>query len=74
MRENSNSGSIPFRNAYLQSLINVIEVDDTQIPIKGSETCSKVPAWPAGTGPIRVRGLITEWRAIRNKTANFLCN
>jgi len=37
MRENFTSGSIPFRKAYLQSLIEVIEVDDTQIRIKGSK-------------------------------------
>ena len=37
MRENFTSGSIPFREAYLQSLIHVIEVDDSQIRIKGSK-------------------------------------
>ena len=37
MRENLTSGSIPFRKAYLQSLIDVIEVDDAQIRIKGSK-------------------------------------
>jgi len=36
-RENFTSGSIPFRKAYLQSLIDVIEVDDAQIRIKGSK-------------------------------------
>jgi site-specific DNA recombinase len=35
MRENITSGSIPLRKAYLQSLIEVIEVDDAQIRIKG---------------------------------------
>ena len=35
MRENFTTGSIPFRKAYLQSLIDVIEVDDHQIRIKG---------------------------------------
>jgi hypothetical protein len=28
MRENFSTGSVPFRKAYLQSLIDVIEVDD----------------------------------------------
>jgi len=36
MRENLAAGSIPFRKAYLQSLIEVIEVDDTHIWIEGS--------------------------------------
>jgi site-specific DNA recombinase len=37
MRENLTTGSIPFRKAYLRTLIDVIEVDDTRIRIKGSK-------------------------------------
>ncbi|MBI5908714.1 MAG: hypothetical protein HY848_01980 [Betaproteobacteria bacterium] len=37
MRENFSTGSSPFRKAYLQSLIDVIEVDDSRIRIKGSK-------------------------------------
>ena len=37
MRENFTAGSVPFRKAYLQSLIDVVEVDDHQIRIKGSK-------------------------------------
>jgi hypothetical protein len=37
MREKFTSGSVPFRKAYLQSLIDVVEVDDHQIRIKGSK-------------------------------------
>jgi site-specific DNA recombinase len=37
MRENFSTGSVPFRKAYLRSLIDVIEVDDHQIRIKGSK-------------------------------------
>jgi hypothetical protein len=33
MREHLTTGSIPFRKAYLQSLIEVIEFDDAQIRI-----------------------------------------
>ena len=32
MRENFTIGSVPFRKAYLQSLIDVIEVDDHRDP------------------------------------------
>ncbi len=55
MRENFTSGLIPFRKAYLQSLIDVIEVDDTQIRIKGSKDVLEERSLPAGTGRIRVR-------------------
>ena len=37
MREKFTTGSVPFRKAYLQSLIDVVEVDDHQIRIKGSK-------------------------------------
>src|SRR6516164_7015278 len=37
MREHLTSGSVPFRKAYLRSLIDVIEVDDGQVRIKGSK-------------------------------------
>jgi FtsP/CotA-like multicopper oxidase with cupredoxin domain len=35
MREKFTTGSVPFRKAYLQSLVDVIEVDDHRIRIKG---------------------------------------
>jgi hypothetical protein len=38
-----------------QSLIDVIDVDDAQIRIKGAKTCSNKLSWPAGMGPFRVR-------------------
>ena len=37
MREKFTAGSVPFRKAYLQSLIKVVEVDDHRIRIKGSK-------------------------------------
>lgn len=55
MRENLTTGSVPFRKAYLQSLVDVIEVDDAQIRIKGAKTCSNARSWPAELGPSRVR-------------------
>jgi site-specific DNA recombinase len=37
MREHFTTGSIPFRKAYMQSLVELIEVDDKQIRIRGSK-------------------------------------
>ena len=37
MRENFSIGSVPFRKAYLQALIDVIEVDDHRVRIKGKQ-------------------------------------
>jgi len=40
-------GSASFRKAHTRSVVDLIEVDDTRIRIKGSGTCSKRPFWPA---------------------------
>jgi hypothetical protein len=53
MRDHFTSGSIPFRKAYLQSLIDVIEVDDGQIRIKGNrDVLEQAVANPRTVGPI----------------------
>jgi site-specific DNA recombinase len=65
MRENLTSGSVPFRKAYLQSLIEVIEVDDHQVRIKGSKDVLEravVTGLGGGTGS----QMSTGWRAARN--------
>lgn len=36
MREKFSTGSVPFGKAYLKPLIDVVEVDDTKIRVKGS--------------------------------------
>jgi DNA invertase Pin-like site-specific DNA recombinase len=71
MREKFTSGSVPFRKAYLQSLIDVVEVDDHQIRIKGSKEvleravlANQVPGVPGSQ-------MSTRWRASPNKTANM---
>jgi hypothetical protein len=37
VRENFSTGSVPFRKAYLQALIDDIEVDDDIVRIRGSK-------------------------------------
>jgi hypothetical protein len=48
MREILTSGSLPFRNAYLRSLIDVIPVDDAQFGSWAARMCSKGPSWLVG--------------------------
>jgi site-specific DNA recombinase len=62
MRENFTSGSIPFRKAYLRSLIDVIEVDDAQIRIKGSKDVLERAVLASRTGTIPGSQMSTEWR------------
>jgi site-specific DNA recombinase len=55
MRENFTIGSVPFRKGYLQSLIDVIEVNDAQIRIKGSKDVLERAVLAGGTGSVEVR-------------------
>lgn len=55
MREDLTTRSTPFRKAYLRSLIDLIEVDDAHVRVKGSKGCTG----KGGSGPrlwLRIRG------------------
>ena len=66
MRENFASGSIPFRKAYLHALIDRIEVDDTQIRIKGSKDLLEKAVLAGQTGSMPSSQMSTRWRARRD--------
>jgi site-specific DNA recombinase len=61
MRENFTTGSIPFRKAYLQSLINVIEVDDTTIRIRGSKDVLEKAVLASRNGTVPGSQMSTGW-------------
>jgi site-specific DNA recombinase len=70
MRENITSGNIPFRKAYIQAVVDWIELDDHAVRISGDKaTLEQVIAGHASTGA-GVRSFVRKWRAIRNKTTN----
>lgn len=69
MRENFTTGSVPFRKAYLQSLIDVIEVDDEQIRIKGSKDVLERAVLASGTGSVGGSQMSTRWRARRDSNS-----
>ena len=62
MRENLTNGSIPFRKAYLRTLIDVIEVDDKQIRIKGSKDWNRTAVLASRPGTEPRSQISTEWR------------
>jgi site-specific DNA recombinase len=62
MRENLTDGSIPFRKAYLRSLVDVIEVDDTQIRIRGSKDELERAILASRTAAESRSQMSTEWR------------
>jgi site-specific DNA recombinase len=65
MRENFSTGSVPFRKAYLQALINVIEVDDHHVRIKGSKDLLEKAVLASQNGPSGCSRMSTRWRARR---------
>jgi hypothetical protein len=70
MCESLTTGSTPFRKAYLRSLIDVVEVDDAQVRIKGSKDVLERAVLASGPGAELHSQMSTKWRAGQNKTAN----
>lgn len=70
MRENIQSGDISFRGAYIQSVADRIEIDDTVIRIIGDKsTLEQALAGRAVSGG--VRRSVPKWRARRDSNS---CN
>ena len=64
MRENLTTGEIPFRKAYLDSLIDRVEVDDHAVRIVGRKDVLK-QAVLSKSGPIPgVRSFVRKWRSL----------
>jgi site-specific DNA recombinase len=66
IREKFTTGSVPFKKAYLQSIIGVVEVGDHQIRVKGSKDVLE-RAVLAGQAPGESGSqMSTRWRARRD--------
>ena len=63
MQQHFTTGSVPFRKAFLQSLITAIEVDDTQIRIRGSKDMLEKAVLASQNGPVACSQMSTRWRA-----------
>ena len=66
MRENITSGEIPFRKAYIQSVVDRIEVDDRVIRILGSKATLEQASAGRAVGSAGVRSFERKWRARRD--------
>jgi hypothetical protein len=63
MRKNVTTGEIPFRKAWLQAIVDRIEIDDDVIPIVGDKAnLEAVIAACGATATAGVRGSIRKWR------------
>ena len=65
MRENFSTGSVPFRKAYLQALIDSIEVHDDVVRIRGSKDVLEKAIFASQNGA-SCSQMSTNWRARRD--------
>jgi site-specific DNA recombinase len=71
MREKLTTGEVPFQKAYLGSIVDRIEVDDTMIRIVGRKDVLE-QAVLANGGPVpRVRSFVRRWRSLRESNPSF---
>ena len=66
MRENVASGAIPFRKAYIQSVVDRIEVDDGVIRIVGDKATPEQAVAGRAMASGGVRRRVPKWRARRD--------
>jgi len=71
MRGTLTDGSIAFRKAYLQSVIDVIEVDDNVIRIKGDKDLLEKAILARRTGTDRGSHMSTKWRSLGESNPCF---
>ena len=62
MREKLSSGEIPFRKAYIRSIVDRIEVDDRCIRILGRKDVLEQAVLANGAPLHRVRTFVPKWR------------
>ena len=63
MRDNVTSGNVPFRKAYIQSVVDRIEVDDEVVRIVGDKSTLEQAVAGRAMASGSVRRCIPKWRA-----------
>ena len=71
MREKFTIGSVPFRKAYLQSLIDTVELDDHHVRIRGSKEVLERAVLAEQTASEPGSQMSTRWRALRDSNPCF---
>jgi site-specific DNA recombinase len=71
MREKLTTGEIPFRKAYLGSIVDRLEVDDAEIRIVGrKDVLEQAVLANGGTVPV-VRSFVRKWRPVGESNPCF---
>lgn len=63
MRKNVLEGETPFRRAYIRSIVDEVQVDDTEIRIVGRKTVLERLVMAGGAAPAGVPSFVRKWRA-----------
>ena len=71
MRENLTTGEIPFRKAYLGSLVDRVEVDDHTVRIVGRKDVLKQAVLAKGSPIPGVRSFVRKWRPVGESNPCF---
>ncbi len=71
MRSNITEGEVPFRKAYLRSLIDAVEVDQHVVRIHGSRTVLERAVLADRATQPGVRGFVRKWRAHGESNPGF---
>ena len=71
LREHFSAGSVPFRKAYLQSLIDTVEVGDHQIRIKGSKEVLEKAVLASQSAQFSCSQASTKWRSLGDSNPCF---
>jgi site-specific DNA recombinase len=72
MQQHFTTGSVPFRKAYLQSLITAVEVDDAYIRIRGNKDLLEKAVLSSQNGTAACSQMSTRWRARRDSNTRPL--
>jgi site-specific DNA recombinase len=74
MRHNLTNGSVPFRKAYLRSIIDTVEVDDTCVRIKGNKDILERAVLADSSGDTDGSQMSTSWRARGDSNPPCICH
>lgn len=71
MRDNLSSGDVPFRKAYLRSVVSRIEVDDNIVRIIGNKSAIEQAMTGQKSDPTGVRSFVLKWRPHRDSNPGY---
>ena len=64
------TGDVPFHRAYLRAMLDIAEVDDTEIRIHGRRTVLKRLVMGGGAAPVGVPSFLRKWRVRQDETGH----